>query len=72
MVLSLHPGVGGRVFVAGWALGLFVALVLGASLVIGLLGLAADGRADLVRLIPRRPAPRVRAGARRCRPRLGL
>jgi hypothetical protein len=50
MVLSLHPGVDGRVFVAGWALGLLVALVL-VSLVVGLLGLAEDGRADLVRIL---------------------
>jgi hypothetical protein len=50
MVLSLHPGIGGRVFVAGWALGLLVALVV-LSLVIGLLGLAADGRAGLVRIV---------------------
>lgn len=50
MTLSLHPGIGGRVFVVGWALGLLVALVI-LSLVIGLLGLAADDRAGLVRLV---------------------
>jgi hypothetical protein len=50
MALSPHPGAGGRVFVAGWALGLLVALVL-LSLIVGILGLAADGRADLVRII---------------------
>lgn len=50
MVLSLHPGVGGRVFVLGWALGLLIALV-ALSLVIGLLGLALDGRAGLVRIV---------------------
>jgi hypothetical protein len=47
--LSLHPGLGGRLFVAGWALGLVVALVV-LALVIGLLDLAADGRAELVRI----------------------
>jgi hypothetical protein len=48
--LSLHPGLGGRLFVVGWALGLTVALIV-LALVIGLLDLAADGRAELVRLV---------------------
>jgi hypothetical protein len=48
--LSLHPGIGGRVFVVGWALGLLIAVIV-LSLVIGLLGLAMDGRAALVRAL---------------------
>ena len=50
MVLSLHPGVGGRLFVVGWAVGLLVALVV-LALVIGLLGLAEAGRGGLVRIV---------------------
>src|SRR6188472_3846165 len=50
MTLSLHPGIGGRLFVVGWALGLLVALVV-LALVVGLLGLADAGRAGLVRIV---------------------
>ena len=55
MILSLHPGIGGRMFVAGWALGLLIAVVV-LSQVVGLLGLATDGRGAIVRLGPRRCA----------------
>ena len=50
MVLSLRPGVGGRLFVVGWAVGLLAALVV-LALVIGLLGLADAGRSGLVRIV---------------------
>ncbi|MET0772105.1 MAG: GAP family protein [Candidatus Limnocylindrales bacterium] len=50
MVLSLHPGIGGRVFVIGWALGLLLAVVV-LSLVIGLLGLASEGRSGPARIV---------------------
>jgi hypothetical protein len=50
MTLSLHPGIGGRVFVAGWAVGLLIAVVV-LSLVVGLVGLATDGRGAIVRLV---------------------
>jgi hypothetical protein len=50
MVLSLHPGVGGRMFVVGWAVGLLAAVIV-LSLVVGWLGLAAAGRVWVVRLI---------------------
>jgi Sap, sulfolipid-1-addressing protein len=50
MALSLHPGVGGRLFVAGWALAL-VAAVLALSLVAGWLAMVDGGRASLARLV---------------------
>jgi hypothetical protein len=40
MMLSLHPGIGGRMFVAGWAVGLLVAVVVLTTL-LGWLGVGA-------------------------------
>ena len=71
MVLSLHPGIGGRMFVAGWALGLLIAVVV-LSLVVGLLGLAAEGRGALVRIVLGVRPARVRAGAGERRSRVRL
>lgn len=50
MVLSLHPGIGGRTFVVGWVIGLLLAVTV-LSLAVGLLGLATGDRVGLARIV---------------------